>query len=168
MLGRSLRERENPPPLREEKRAKKKSIRGRDLFGNDIDLWISIFLLEGEGNFGEQVRLDDFRKAVEAHWARGGWIADDLEKAKGEVAKLAQSLANLLPESSATATSIDSPAAEACGAIRLRVGQVSKTHPEEEPVDFTLNGAGSPHIVLMGKTGTGKTRIGVHLIQQIL
>ena len=65
MLGRSLRERENPPPLAEEKRAKKKSIRGRDLFGNDIDLWISIFLLEG--NFGEQVRLDDFRKAVEAH-----------------------------------------------------------------------------------------------------
>ena len=167
MLGRSLRERENPPPLAEEKRAKKKSIRGRDLFGNDIDLWISIFLLEG--NFGEQVRLDDFRKAVEAHWARGGkWIADDLEKAKGEVAKLAQSLANLLPESLATEATIDSPAAEASGAVRLRLGPVSKTHPEGEFVDFALNGPGSPHIVLMGKTGTGKTRIGVHLIRQIL
>lgn len=167
MLARSLRERDNPPPLAEEKRAKKKSIRGRDLFGNDLDLWISIFLLEG--NFGEQVRLDDFRKAVEAHWARGGkWIADDWEKAKGEVAKLAQSLANLLPESSATEATIDSPTAEASGAIRLRLGPVGKTHPEGESVDFALNGAGSPHIVLMGKTGTGKTRIGVHLIRQIL
>jgi len=167
MLGRSLRESENPPPLPEEKRAKKKSIRGRDLFGNDLDLWISIFLLEG--NFGEQVRLDDFRQAVEAHWARGcQWIADDFEKAKGEVAKLAQSLANLLPESSATEATSASPAAEACGAVRLRLGPISKTHPEGESVDFALNGAGSPHIVLMGKTGTGKTRIGVDLIRQIL
>ncbi len=169
MLGRSLMERESPKPLADGQRNAKRTIRGRDLFGNDIDLWISLFLMEG--SFGEKVRIENFRRAVEAHWARGSeLLADEFEKAEGDVVKLAQSLANRLPEDGlAAATGAGIVAGgDVPGAVRLRIGPVSRKHPGGQPVDFVLNGAGSPHLVLMGKTGTGKTRLGVDLIKQIL
>ncbi len=36
-----------------------------------------------------------------------------------------------------------------------------------EPVTWLLNGKGSPHVALMGSTGSGKTRLAVNIIEQI-
>ena len=166
MLGRSLMDHTPPKPLEDKKRLSKKTIRGRDLFGNELDLWISIFLLDG--NFTPPVQLHDFRNAVEAHWHRGCiLLIQDLNKSNHDIVKFAHNLANLLPQGESFDDSTPSPSTSS-GQIQLQVGRVSESYPEGNKIKFTLNGIGSPHIVLLGKTGMGKTRIGVEIIQQLL
>ncbi len=165
MLGRSLLEASSPKPLNDNERSTKGDLRGRELFGSQLDLWLSLFVLEG--NMGSSTQLDDFRAAVEAHWARGSaLLKDDLENADNDIVKLAISLTHRLPEEGKKVEKISGPGTS--GPIKLQLGSVSKTHPAGKPVQFILNGVGSPHIVMMGKTGQGKTRIGVNLAQQIV
>lgn len=166
MLGRSLMEPDPPKPLAGSARAEKGDLRGRELFGQQLDLWMALLVMEG-GLVGE-MHINDFRAAVEAHWARGcALLREDLEHASDDIVQMAMSLANRLPADMATFGRTEALAAST-GPISLRIGPVSKTSPGGEPVEFVINRAGSPHIVLMGKTGQGKTRIGVNIAQQIL
>jgi hypothetical protein len=166
MLGRSLLESEAPKPMEETSRAAKGDLRGRELFGQQLDLWIALFVIEG--GLGTEIHIDDFKAAVEAHWARGcALLKEDLENAGNDIVKLAMNLANRLPLEANVGGKSDLPVAST-GPISLRIGDISTTHPGGEPVQFVINRTGSPHIVLMGKTGQGKTRIGVNIAQQIL
>ena len=171
MIGRSLLEADSPPHLSNDQRASKGELRGRELFGKEIDLWMTLFILEG--GLKEGSRIDDFRVTVEAHWSRGcQLLREDLEQAGDDVVQLAMNLANRLPDGVSTRTrggrGGDEDDLDTVGPIRLQIGPVSQTHPGGEPISFVLNAGGSPHLVLMGKTGQGKTRIGVHIIRQIL
>jgi hypothetical protein len=166
MLGRSLLEAESPKPVTENDRAAKGDLRGRDLFGQQLDLWMALFIMEG--GLGEGMHIDDFRATVEAHWARGcTLLKEDLEHAGGDIVKMAMSLANRLPAGATPGARTEAPAAST-GPVSLRIGPVSQTHPGGEPVQFVINRVGSPHVVLMGKTGSGKTRVGVDIAKQIL
>ena len=166
MLGRSLITPTAPEPLNEKHRSSKKTIRGRELFGNNLDLWMSIFLLEG--NFTHPVKLIDFRNAIEAHWHRGSMLLfDELEKAKSDPVSFANNLTRFFPYDDVVLNPLNTPI-DRPNEIQLRVGKISQAHPNGNDIRFTLNGIGSPHIVLLGKTGMGKTRIGVDLIEQIL
>jgi DNA helicase HerA-like ATPase len=49
----------------------------------------------------------------------------------------------------------------------VRLGDPGKNTATGQPVTWLLNGKGSPHVALMGSTGTGKTRLAVNLIEQI-
>jgi DNA sulfur modification protein DndE len=166
MLGRSLIESDSPKPVSDADRAVKGDIRGRELFGTEIDLWMALFAIDG--GMQENSGLEDFKGAVEAHWARGSaLIKDDFERAESDIVQMAMSIANLLPDRTAESSG-NGTRSVSHGALTLRIGPLSENAETGEPVEFVLNRVGSPHIVLMGKTGQGKTRVGVDLAQQIL
>ena len=166
MLGRSLLERLPPKPVKSDERSEKGELKGKALFGDELDLWISIFLLEGD--FAD-ANTDAFRGAVEAHWARGcQLLKDDLDRTDGDVVQMAMNLANHLPKIEETKVRAGQSPGKSNGEIKLKVGPVSQNPENGQVIEFVINGVGSPHIVLMGMTGKGKTRVGVHLAQQIL
>lgn len=142
------------------------ALKGEQLFGTEIDLWLSLLILDGE--FSTTATVDDFRHHVEAHWARGSrLLQDDLANCGDDETKLLSRLAELLQP--LTDTAAVRPATSRQGGVRLRLGPVSQTFPSAEPVEFTLNGQGaSPHIALMGRSGTGKTTTGIQMAIDII
>ncbi len=166
-IGRSLAEPLVPPPLGSDAQ-RGKAISGEILFGAEIDLWIAAVVMDGE--LGSIATIEDFRALVEAHWARGGkLLREQLQECKDDETELLRQLSNLLPEDETGAGLPDGLVVVRVGEVRLKVGSVSRTHPDGVDVDFVLNGPGTaPHIALMGKAGSGKTTTGVHLAQQIV
>lgn len=165
MVGRSLVEPKAPLPVGDMKTGK--PIPGENLFGEQIDLWISILIMDGQLGIG--ATLDDFRGLVEAHWARGAeLLLQDWEHSREDHVLFARRLAELLPERVAGGSGRTLGETSA-GQLILRVGAVSLSYPAGEAVAFELNGpATSPHIALMGRSGSGKTTTGVNLVGQII
>jgi hypothetical protein len=167
LIGRSLREPQSPDPLPSTTKFTAKSIPGKNLFGENLDLWLCALILDGRMQV--DATFDDFRTLVEAHWARGfRLIADDLDVCQGNELRLVQRLADLLPETSAPVDVPFGANAGPAGEIRLKVGSISQTHPAGKPVEFVLNGPGTPpHIALMGANGKGKTTTGVQMALEL-
>jgi len=165
LLGRSLAERNPPDPLPSSTKFFKTPISGEVLFGDNLDVWICAFVLDGKLNPASTV--DDFRAVVETHWARGlALIRDELEQCKHDHIKLVTRLADYLPEGSGLPTTTGTGQE---GEIRLKLGPASKTFPGAKPFDFVLNAQGAPpHIAFMGSSGGGKTLTGVQLALQIV
>ena len=164
-IGRSLAEASRPDPLQAADRGK--SIAGEFLFGDDIDLWLSVVVLDGE--LGAQATVDDFRALVEAHWARGARLLEqEMSECNGDEVRFMSRLADLLPEASAKGGN-GTLAARAVGEMKIPVGSVSTTYPGGKPVEVALNAPGvAPHIALMGKNGSGKTTTGIQLALDIV
>lgn len=165
-IGRSLAEPESPPPVGNDDRGK--AIPGELLFGNELDLWISSVVVDG--NLGTHATVDDLRALVEAHWARGGrLLRDELSSVNDDETRLVARLAEILPASRGGASGDPTGSPLAAGAIRLKVGSVSETYPNGVRVEFVLNGPGTaPHIALMGRNASGKTTTGVQIAEQIV
>lgn len=167
-IGRSLADPIPPVPLVAGDE-KGKPISGDLLFGNEIDLWIAAIIMDGE--LSSQATIEDFRALLEAHWARGGrLLREELGTVNNDETRLMARLAELLPEAVPTSGTISvGSLLGRPGEVRLKVGQVSKSYPDEQEVSFVLNGQGSaPHIALMGKVGSGKTTTGVQIVQQLV
>jgi hypothetical protein len=165
-IGRSLAETTRPDPLQSADRGK--SIAGEFLFGDEIDLWLSTIVLDGE--LGVQATVDDFRTLVEAHWARGARLLEaELSECGGDEVRFLSRLADLLPETQPAGSEGGTLAAKILGEMKIPVGSVSKTHPGGQDVEVALNAPGvAPHIALMGKNGSGKTTTGVQLALDIV
>ena len=163
-IGRSLVESMPPKPLTRDCTFGK-PIAGENLFGDEIDLWISTLIMDG--GLQEGATVDDFRDLVEAHWARGmRLLCDELEECENDEARFLIRLASFLPEES---TGDGAMPVGMQGEVRLQVGAASRTYEKGLSVDFALNGPGdSPHIALMGKIGSGKTTTGVEIVRQIV
>ncbi len=146
-----------------------KGIAGEHLFGEEIDLWICVFLLDG--GLGVSARFDDFRDLVEAHWSRGlQLLKEDFEQCNEDETKLLRKISSdYLPEEGEECLSQKGFSSMHAGELRLKVGPISRTYPGGEAVEFILNAQGtSPHIALMGKTSSGKTTTAVHIAKQIV
>ena len=165
-IGRSLAEPKPPDPVRLPNDGRGKTIAGEHLFGDEIDLWMSIIAIDGQ--LGESATSDDFRALVEAHWMRGAKLLQaDFEDCGEDEIRFITRLADLLPSTIGSRPS-EGFAPGAAGEIRLRVGSVSQTYPGESPVSFSINSPGTaPHIALMGKNGSGKTTTGVQIALEI-
>ena len=165
-IGRSLSEPTPPTALYTDTKYGK-PIPGEYLFGDEIDLWISAIVLDGQ--LGHGASIDDFRALVEAHWARGaGLLKNQLELCDDDVATFMIRLSDYLPEKSESFSGTNSLPESGEGEIRVKVGSVSQTYPDGQPVELSLNGKGvSPHIALMGKNGSGKTTTGVQMAMDI-
>lgn len=161
MIGRSLAERAAPPSIAHDAKFGK-PIPGEHLLGDETDLWICVLVMDGHLGIGATV--DNFRSLVEAHWARGaGLLMKDWEHSREERVMLARRLSDFLPEAQSA-----SPRSGVAGPIELVPGSVGTTHPDGEPVRFVINGPGtSPHIALMGRSGSGRTTAGVQLLRQL-
>lgn len=169
MLGRSLVEPQLPASLPQGCKLGK-AIKGGQLFGEHTSLWLSLFVLDGR--LGNSASTEAFRDLVQAHWARGAeLLLKDWEHSRKDRALFAKRLAELLPEGASRPASSGSSSGttSALGPIQVKPGSIGVTHPAAEPVSFVLNGPGvSPHIALMGKSGSGKTVTGVQVLRQIV
>jgi DNA sulfur modification protein DndE len=165
-FGRSLAEPTQPQPVKNNSDEKGKPISGELLFGEDIDLWIAIFVMDGE--LGENATIDNFRNIVEAHWKRGAELLKiDFEDCEKDEIRFISRLAELLPVMNGN--TIFPVSNSVSGEIRLKVGSISKTYPDEIETNFCINGPGTaPHIALMGKNGSGKTTTGVQIAIEIV
>jgi hypothetical protein len=165
-IGRSLAEATPPEPVRPANDERGKTIAGEYLFGDEIDLWMSIIAIDGQ--LGEGATPDDFRALVEGHWTRGAKLLQaEFEDCGEDEIRFVTRLAELLP-SSFGGREAGGFATGAAGEITLKVGSISQTYPGETPVTFSINGPGTaPHIALMGKNGSGKTTTGVQIANEI-
>lgn len=167
LIGRSLAEPASPDPLPSATKFYSKPIPGEHLFGAHDDLWLCALILDGR--LAVDSTIEDLREIVEAHWQRGfRLVREELERSSKDPIKLVQRLAELLPESDTGLDIPQVPASGVAGAIRLKVGSVSRTHPGDKPVEFVLNAPGvPPHLALMGAIGKGKTTTGVQIALEL-
>lgn len=165
-VGRSLAEAAPPAPV-PSGTTFGKTISGEFLFGDNIDLWISLFIVDGR--LGSNATADDFRALVEAHWARGAAILkEELEQEDGNAYQLLHRLAGYLPTTEGSGPSRSVPK-QLHSEVRIKLGSVSRTYPANEPVELILNEKGSsPHIAFMGKIGSGKTTTAIQMANEII
>jgi DNA sulfur modification protein DndE len=165
-IGRSLCETDPPEPVRLSNDERGKPIAGEYLFGDEIDLWMSIIAIDG--HLGESATPDDFRALVEAHWMRGAkLLQNEFEDCGEDEIRFVTRLADLLPSNFGSKVSGEFSTGVS-GEIKLKVGTVSRTYPGDEPITFSINSPGTaPHIALMGKNGSGKTTTGVQIAVEI-
>lgn len=168
LIGRSLAQPAPPDPLPSGTKFFRNPLPGELLFGDEIDLWMCALILDGK--LGTDASVDDFRGLVEAHWSRGhNLLQEELERCHSDGIKLVSRLADLLPEAGASIDVSFIQGGQAAGELRLKVGSISQTHPGGKPVDFVLNGPGTPpHIALMGAVGKGKTTTGVQMALELI
>jgi hypothetical protein len=150
-----------------------KVIMGKTLFGDDeLPLWVAM-IVEKAGLLNPTV--EDFQEQVRRHWHRGILLLHtEWENCDGAYERFILYLAERagLPARGEEAASLEegehsSVLAGAAGPVRLRLGEPGTDVSTGEQVTWLLNGKGSPHIALMGGTGSGKTRLARCLLGQI-
>lgn len=167
-LARSMNE-QDPPPIVPKGTEFGSAIEGGTLFGSEEKSVWSCLIAD---TWPEPVDSADlFKAVVEAHWHRGAQLLRrDMTDARENDVEFAIGLATLAGLSGG-ATDVARPgAATHRGAARvaIRVGEVSIELKSNAPVEVVLNAPGtSPHLALMGKTRTGKTRTGLEMAQQL-
>lgn len=151
-----------------------KVIMGKTLFGDDESpVWVAM-IVEKAGLIHPTV--DDIQEQVRRHWHRGILLLQSewencTEGYEQFILFLAQRAG--LPAHGQTITTRkgDEPEATDLGwsavPMTLRLGDPGTDLATGQPVTWLLNGKGSPHVALMGGTGSGKTRLAVNLIEQI-
>lgn len=165
-IGRSLAEVAAPQYSKLMGETVKTGIDGKILFGEEIDLWIALFIMND--NLTSSNTFDDLKKVIEAHWNRGSALLKaDFVGLREDPDRLAGFLVEFLPqienynEKTLKASNL--------GEIRLKVGSISKALNDSEEIDFCINGQGiAPHIALMGKNGSGKTTTGIQIAKEII
>ncbi len=147
-----------------------RAIEGQTLFGEDASIWASLI---AEASPTQISSIDQFRALVEAHWTRGArLLQQDLENSDMRSAKfitLLAAFAKQRGEVSVLPYADDNfQIPQVTGAITVKVGEVSTNLKNEQPVSYVLNAPGvSPHVSVLGKTRSGKTRTGIVMAEQI-
>jgi len=175
-IARSLALPDPAPPLTgEDADDSGKVIMGRTLFGDDdLPVWVAM-IVEKSGL--PHPSVEDIQEQVKRHWQRGilllkaEWENCAAENSEGVYERFILYLAQRagLPshgpsfggnECDELKTLIERRAIP----VSLRLGTDERTGT---PATWLLNGKGSPHVALMGGTGSGKTRLARDLLSQI-
>ena len=151
-----------------------KVIMGKTLFGDDeMPIWVAMIVEKGRL---VNPTVEDIQEQVRRHWHRGILLLQSEWENCGEVYEqfilfLAQRAG--LPahgEPTAAADREDWNAPQRGGAaiaVTLQLGDPGTDERTGETANWLLNGKGSPHVALMGGTGSGKTRLARSLLGQI-
>jgi DNA sulfur modification protein DndE len=151
-----------------------KVIMGKNLFGEDeLPVWVAM-LVEKTGL--PYPTVEDVQEQVRRHWHRGVLLLKTEWENCGETYErfmlfLAQRAG--LPAHGPNATMArgdDGPASGGSGLaipIMVRLGDPGTDEKTGLPANWLLNGKGSPHVALMGGTGSGKTRLARSILGQI-
>ena len=165
-IGRSLAEDTAPELPRRGAEPGKTSIEGQTLFGEEVGVWACLIAEKAP----LLTNLEEFRAWTEAHWTRGARLLQaDLDAAGGRHADfIAELAAKAQRHGQNVETQAELGTTRFSGAVEARVGEVSTDLRTGESVRFTLNAPGvSPHIAVLGKTRSGKTRTGIVMAEQI-
>jgi DNA sulfur modification protein DndE len=166
-----------PPLSNDDAQDAGKVILGKTLFGEDeIPVWVAL-IVERAGLLDPTV--EDIQEQVRRHWHRGilllqaEWESCEGENPEGVYERFILFLAQRagLPAhghgiSMTTAEGQDISEYHAIP-IALRLGEPGTDERTGQPATWLLNGKGSPHVALMGGTGSGKTRLARSLLGQI-
>nr|VFK65175.1 MAG: DNA sulfur modification protein DndE [Candidatus Kentron sp. UNK]VFK71322.1 MAG: DNA sulfur modification protein DndE [Candidatus Kentron sp. UNK] len=167
-IGRSLAQ--LPAPLSEltipDNARMGQAIEGIHFLGDDADLWACLIAASVD-----EPPKDDrtFRRLVEAHWHRGAMLLkSDFEEARQNDVDFVIRLAGLLPKPAGRASMGTGEVVESEGPVTIRFGSVSCDFQTGEEISYALNAPGtSPHLALLGKTRSGKTRTGLDMAKEI-
>lgn len=167
-IARSLYESDPAPPV-EKGTDMGGAIEGHHLFGEEKSLWACLIA----DAWSEPLETAEaFRQAVEAHWHRGArLLKSDLAEARDSDVDFAIMLASLAGLSSGSASGGRASHAAPTGSARvmLRIGEMSIDVKQNAPIDFAVNAPGSsPHMAIMGKIRSGKTRTGIEMAKQLV
>ena len=160
------------PRLSDDDAESGKIIYGRNLFGDDdLPLWVAM-IVENAGLMNPTV--EDIQEQVRRHWHRGILLLQtEWDNCDGSYDRFILYLAERagLPAHGERTTSEGEEAKAAGGGpafpVTLRLGDPGTDLSSGQPVSWLLNGKGSPHVALMGGTGSGKTRLARCLLGQI-
>ncbi len=166
-IARSLAESDSTAALPKGAEPGRTAIEGQTLFGEEVGVWACLI--------AEAAPLlsttEEFKALVEAHWTRGAKLLQaDLDAVGGRHAEFITGLAALAQRPGVAERARDGSQAtpEIAGAVKVRVGEVSTNVRTGDQVSFVLNAPGvSPHMALLGKTRSGKTRTGIVMAEQI-
>lgn len=167
-----------PPLSDDDSQDSGKVIMGKTLFGDDeMPVWIAL-IVEKAGLFHPTV--EDIQEQVRRHWHRGilllqaEWESCEGENPDGVYERFVLFLAQRagLPAHGHTTTIATENGQDASGSqsaipITVRLGDPGTDERTGLPATWLLNGKGSPHVALMGGTGSGKTRLARSLLGQI-
>ncbi len=150
-----------------------KVIHGDNLFGDDeLPLWVAMLVEKADLR---NAAVEDIQEQIRRHWHRGILLLQtEWENCEGVYERFILYLAERagLPAQGAQGATADE-ALQTAGSggearpVIVRLGDPGTNSATGEPVTWLLNGNGSPHVALMGGTGSGKTRLAVNLIEQI-
>jgi DNA sulfur modification protein DndE len=146
------------------------SIEGQTLFGDDTGIWASLVT---EASAELITTVDQFKALVEAHWTRGTrLLQQDLENSDMRSSRFITALAAIAKQRGESAAlpyaDENFRVPQVSGGITVKVGEVSTNAKSDQPVSYILNVPGvSPHISVLGKTRSGKTRTGLVMAEQI-
>ncbi|QTO40865.1 helicase HerA domain-containing protein [Desulfovibrio desulfuricans] len=144
------------------------AIEGVHLFGEDHEIWACLVCASVKNVVKEG---KDFKALVEAHWHRGMQLLQDdyrdvKESDEAFVGRLASMVSSFGGITSGTSLNVLN---EASGPATLHFGSQSVTYPAGEEIQFTLNAPGtSPHIAVLGKTRSGKSRTGLDMASELI
>ncbi len=144
------------------------SIEGQTLFGDDTSIWACL-IAEASPLL---TTVEQFKAYVEAHWTRGAkLLQQDLDNADQRHAKFITNLAAMAKHRTDTALPYADEnfrVPQVTGAITVKVGEISTNIKNDQAVSYILNAPGvSPHISVLGKTRSGKTRTGIVIAEHI-
>lgn len=165
-IARSLHEPEPPIPL-ERGTEMGGAIEGSHLFGDEKMLWACVV---ADAWPEPVVTAETFKQAVEAHWHRGAaLLRADLVDARENDVEFAVALSSrCAAPKPRLGGRLATTGPVGAARVTLRVGEVSFDLKQNVPVDFVVNATGaSPHIAVMGKIRSGKTRTGIEIARQL-
>ena len=155
-----------------------KVIKGSTLFSDEeLPVWISLIVEKSEI---PSPSVEDIQEQVRRHWHRGilllqaEWQSCESENSEGVYERFILFLAQRagLPShghsspEGAGDEEHDQPTGRAIP-VSVRLGEPGTDEKTGSPVTWLVNGKGSPHVALMGGTGSGKTRLARSLLSQI-
>lgn len=168
-IARSLHE-PGDPPLLERGTETASAIEGTHLFGDEKSVWACLIV---QASSKPVHTSEAFRALVEAHWHRGAeLLRQSYEGARGSDVEFAVHLAALAgprQPGASGAAGVGGLAGEGPqGRVTVRFGEIALDTRSNTPVEVALNAPGvSPHIALMGRTRSGKTRTGLIMAERI-
>lgn len=173
-IARSLSIAEQPPePAVPEETEDGGVIKGQQLFGDDLALWVTLL---GHHAGRKDITTKDLQDLVRRHWHRGiELLMTEWKECKDNFDDFLLQLASRagVREGGAAAggehhDSADPKGRLKSGPVCLRLGEVGTDVTTQKPVSWLMNGKGvSPHVAIMGKARSGKTRTGIDMMRQM-
>lgn len=174
-IGRSLGVSQDTVIDNDEKPASQ-AIKGHILFNeSDFFLWVALIVTDISSSIkhGEVITIERFQRHVRYHWSNGlKLLNEDWEASDHNYRKFWNILSKRYATTSDKPIVIQKPDQHGTFStsddyqVKFKLGKIINSN---ESFEYVLNGSGySPHLAIMGQSGSGKTRILLNILEQVV